>query len=324
MINENDLINPFERKDEVANVKIDQFLVNLQNEIQEASNEAQTAEQLARLKQVAERYNGSDALIDSRELVEIIKNQPEQLKIFTSFNGLDEIIGGFRPQQLIALGALSKSGKTQFCMELTSKQAEMNPTWFPFEEGAEELVRKFMERGEEPPKFYCPRSVHNKSLKFIELRILEAIAKYDSKIFYIDNLDWIQDAKGPDEERLIKETVQKIKDMARDWNITIVLIVHVKKLQDPTSAPHFNDIKGSSSIYQMADTTIMLWRETKKEDGELVVTSNVNVSVQLNRKTGKTGNVKFIFKDGHYSEYDWKRLDEEMEQAFNFNDKKLL
>jgi hypothetical protein len=53
MINENDLINPFERKDEVANVKIDQFLVNLQNEIQEASNEAQTAEQLARLKQVA-------------------------------------------------------------------------------------------------------------------------------------------------------------------------------------------------------------------------------------------------------------------------------
>jgi replicative DNA helicase len=318
MVQENDFNNPFEAERKEPEIKIDQFLVNLQNEIKEAHNEALEAEQLARLKQVAERYKGSDSLIDSRELVEMIKNQPEQLKIMTSFSSLDAIIGGFRPQQLICIAALSKTGKTAICMELTSKQAEYNPTWFPFEEGAEELVRKFLERGEEPPKFFCPKTIRKRTLKFIELKIIEAISKYDSKIVYIDNLDWIQDAHGPDEERLIRNTVQELKRMATEWNITIVIISHVKKLLNPTDQPHFNDIKGSSAVYQMADTTIMLWRETKKEDGELVVTSNVNVSVQLNRKTGKTGNVKFTYDAGHYTEFDWKHKDVELEKTFNF------
>jgi replicative DNA helicase len=202
-------------------------------------------------------------------------------------------------------------------MELTSNQREFNPVWFPFEEGAQELVEKFMDRGETPPVFFVPAKIHSRTIKFIEKKIIEAIAKYDSKIFYIDNLDWIVDPRSGEHERMIQFACMELKRMAVLWNVTIVLIAHVKKLMNPTDQPSYNDIKGSSAVYQISDTVIMMWRETKRESGELIITNNVNVSVQLNRKTGKTGNVKFKWQDGHYVEYDWARQDEELDALAN-------
>jgi replicative DNA helicase len=269
---------------------------------------------------LASRYAGEDMLIDSHQLVEIIKAQPEQLKIMSKLPTLDGLLAGFRPGQLVSVSAVAKSGKTSFCMDLTTSQAEHHPTWFPFEEGAEELISKFLDRGEQPPHFYVPKRMHTRTLKFIETKIIEAIAKFDSKIFYIDNLDWIVDPRSPDHERMIQHVCMELKRMAVDWNVCIVLIAHVRKLLNPTDQPHYNDIKGSSSVYQLADTVIMLWRETLKKDGELHITENVNLSVQLNRKTGKTGNVKLRFDNGHYREYDWKQDDDGFG---DFSEKKL-
>ena len=45
------------------------------------------------------------------------------------------------------------------------------------------------------------------------------------------------------------------------------------------------------------------------ENGQVVITDNVNVSVQANRRYGKTGNVKMIYKDGIFSEHEWKQED---------------
>ena len=70
--------------------------------------------------------------------------------------------------------------------------------------------------------------------------------------------------------------------------------------------PTLEDLKGSSSIGQEADTVIILWREMKREDGQVTITNNVNVSVQANRRTGKTGNVRMTYHDGHFTEGEWK------------------
>jgi hypothetical protein len=221
----------------------------------------------------------------------------------------------------VSISAVAKSGKTNFCMELTANQVDFNPVWFPFEEGAHELVEKFVDRGETPPMFFVPAKIHSRTLKFIELKIIEAKGKFDSKIFYIDNLDWIVDPRGQDHERMIQYACMELKRMAVLWNITVVLIAHVKKLMNPTDQPSYNDIKGSSAVYQISDTVIMMWRETKKEHGELIISNNVNVSVQLNRKTGKTGNVKFKWVDGHYEEYDWNTRDEDLDEFDKVNKK---
>ena len=81
--------------------------------------------------------------------------------------------------------------------------------------------------------------------------------------------------------------------------------------------PTLEDLKGSSSIGQEADTVILLWRETKREGGEVIITNNTNISVQANRRCGTTGNIKMIYENGHYFEKEWKKFgdyDEETEK----------
>lgn len=321
-ISEKDVLNPFENHKEDT-IPVDDFIMSLKKESEQLDDEIEKEERLTRLIDLASRFKGETKLISSLDYVELIKNQPPQSKIHTKFQGLDDLICGFRPGQLISISAVAKSGKTNFCMELTANQKEFNPVWFPFEEGAQELVEKFMDRGEEPPMFFVPAKIHSRTLKFIELKIIEAKGKFDSKIFYIDNLDWIVDPRSGEHERMIQYACMELKRMAVLWDVTIVLIAHVRKLLSPTDQPNYNDIKGSSAVYQISDTVIMMWRETKKENGELVISNNVNVSVQLNRKTGKTGNIKFQWSNGHYTEYDWNQLDDDMERDFS-QPKKLL
>ena len=88
-----------------------------------------------------------------------------------------------------------------------------------------------------------------------------------------------------------------------------VLLVHVTKDSKADKNPTFEDFAGSSAISKIADKAIIIWRETKRGDmGELDVTNNTNVSVQLNRQGG-VGTVKMVFDNGHYKEYDWVKED---------------
>jgi replicative DNA helicase len=76
-------------------------------------------------------------------------------------------------------------------------------------------------------------------------------------------------------------------------------------------SPTLEDLRDSSFIAQEADTVIMLWRKTKRDDdGELIITNETLVSVQANRRTGETGNVKMVFKNGRFFEEDWKHKEE--------------
>lgn len=81
--------------------------------------------------------------------------------------------------------------------------------------------------------------------------------------------------------------------------------------------PTLESLKGSSSIAQEADTVILLWRETKRVNGEVETTNKTNVSVQANRRAGTTGNVKMIFNNGHYLEEDWKNT-KDVDDDINF------
>jgi len=304
-----------------GNESIDVIIKELEKEIIIEKSE-HSNEQMSRLTEIAKRYSGEDRLVSSHDFLEGIKNQPQQLQMMTKFDSIDTLVRGFRPGQLISISAIAKSGKTTFCIELTINQKEYNPVWFPFEEGTEELLSKFIERNEEPPIFYTPAILRERTLEFIERKIIEAIAKHDSKIFYIDNLDWIVDPRSQSHDRETQYVCMELKRMCVQWGVCIVLIAHVKKLDTSTKQPDYNDIKGSSAVYQISDTVIMLWRETKRNDyGELEITNNINVSVQFNRKYGKTGNVKMLFDNGHYREYDWKVNDEGFG---DFSSKKLI
>ncbi len=281
-------------------IEIDKFLKNLENDIKTTQSGIEQSESLERLKGIAKKYEGDDEVIDSNYLVERMKLDAGEYKILSGWSQIDAILGGFRLSQLIVISALTKSGKTSFCMDLTRRMFTEHPMWLPFEEGGDELISKYIERKEEIPKFYLPKSNKVHDIQWVESRIIESIAKYDSKVVFIDHLDFIVPFTSTERhDLLVAKTMRDLKQMAKRWKVLIFLIAHLKQAKFDQQ-PDLESLRGSASIAQEADTVIMLWRQNKKEDGKIVIGNEVNVSIQANRRTGKTGNIGMIFNDGKF------------------------
>ena len=255
-----------------------------------------------------------DKLISFAEIAERIKTGPDELQIHTGWSEFDKLIRGFRQEQLVVVSALTKSGKTQWCMDLTSRIAEHNPVWFPFEESAEELIRKYLERGMEPPHGYTPNVMRGGELNWIDKKIGDAVRDYGSKVIFIDQLDFIVPLGGDNHALRVGEAMRALKGMAKKHKVCIFIICHLVKTKMDTT-PTMEDLKGSSSIGQEADTVILLWREAKREKGQMVITNNTIVSVQANRRHGTTGYVTMVFDGNRFVEQEW-RQEEKVEQEF--------
>lgn len=283
------------------------FVVGKAKEDAEKRNPITPAQE--RLKAAMAIYTGDDKLISSLELAEEMKTRPEEPKIMTGYGSLDTILKGFRAKQLVVVSAATKSGKTSFCIELTTRMRAENPLWLPFEEGAEELIQKFLDRGEEPPLFYTPQTMQGNTLLWVEKKIIEAKVKYDSKIVFIDHLHFIVPMSGDRHDLAIGQAMRELKRMAKTWDVVVVLIAHLKKTRMDVS-PTLEDLRDSSFVAQEADTVLTLYREAhRNNDGDMEVSNKVSVSVLANRRTGKTGIVKMVYNDGKFTEEEWKRDD---------------
>lgn len=285
--------------------ELTRFLGDLDAEVEKIKNEAQRAAAKKRLEDAMRVYSGDDELISSLDILKKIQTEPPEEKFLTGIKKLDDILQGFRRNQLIVLAAPTKSGKTQFTVELASRLKETNPVMIPFEESAEEIVRKFNDRKEKPPLFYTPKSITGNTLTWIEKKIIEGKVKYNSVLFFIDHLHFIVPFTSDRLDTRIGQTMRELKTIAKNHNVIIVLVAHLKKT-DMQVSPTLEDLRDSSFVAQEADTVMMMWRQAKREGGQMHITNNTSVSVQANRRTGTTGNVKLTFKDGHYIEYDWK------------------
>ncbi len=291
-------------------MEVKAFIADLEKDIRKTSDALLREEQMLRLQEVAKAYDGEDRLVSSFDIVEKMKNRPEEQKLMSGYAGLDDILGGFRKKQLVVVSAATKSGKTSFCIEITSRLKNEAPMWLPFEEGAEELIQKFLERGEQPPYFYTPDAMTGNTLEWVEKKIIEAKAKFNTKIIFIDHLHFIVPFTAERQDLAIGKAMRELKRMAKQWDIVVVLIAHLKKTKVDV-APTLEDLRDSSFVAQEADTVIMLYRETRKVKGDVVTNNNVNVSVQANRRTGKTGNVKMVFSEGKFLEVDWGHDEED-------------
>ncbi len=285
-------------------MNIDHILQNLEKEMASVKADKASTERLDRLKDIARKYQGDDEVISFADIAARKKANPDELKILTGWEKFDSIIKGFRLKQLVTVSALTKSGKTTWLMDLTLRIKDQNTLWLPFEESASELVDKFLDRNETPPHAYSPGTMSKNHLEWIESKIVESIAKHDTKVVIIDQIDFIVPYGGDNRADRIGTVMQTLKNIAKKWNVCIFLICHMSKARMDTE-PTLEDLRGSSSIAQTSDTVIMLWRQMKREHGKVVITGNTNVSVQANRRHGTTGNVEMIFENGHYREHSW-------------------
>lgn len=294
-------------------MRYDQIIKRLEGEVL-AAKDADAEKRLQILKNFAKEYAGEDKNVSFEEIAERFRTEKEEEKLLSGWSDLDNILKGFRLQQLVVISALTKSGKTSWCMDLTSRLKAYNPLWLPFEESAEELLRKFDERGHELPHGYTPSVMRGGELDWVEAKIIEAVVKFDTKVVFIDQLDFIVPIGGDNHALRVGETMRALKNMAKKWNVCIFIICHLVKTKMDTQ-PTMEDLKGSSSIGQEADTVILLWREMKREKGEVIITNNVICSVQANRRHGSTGNVTMTYDNGKFIEQEW-REDRRVESEF--------
>ena len=281
------------------------FMDGLTKDIASIKDQSEQNEAKARLEKAMLVYTGVDELISSLDILERIKTQPEEEKFMTGIVALDNILKGFRKNQLIVLAAPTKSGKSQMTIELSVRMPQMKAVFIPFEESAEELVRKFHDRGEVPPLFYTPKAITGSTVAWIEKKVVEGIVKFNSKLFFIDHLHFIVPFSSDRLDTRIGQVMRDLKRIAKEHEVVIVIVAHLKKT-NVTVSPTLEDLRDSSFIAQEADTVLMMWRNSRRNsEGVMETTNQTILSVQANRRTGNTGNVKLIFKDGRYFEEDW-------------------
>lgn len=290
---------------------IEKLIASLGKEIEKTKSDGAREAQMLRLQDVAATYAGEDRVAHTTEILAEMKKKGEERFVPTGYKGLDSILKGFSPTQLIVVSAATKSGKTTFCMELTHRMKEENPLWLSFEEGIDELLNKFIETHGVAPHIYAPLQMKGNTLEWVEKKIVESKVKFNTKLVFIDHLHFIVPFTSERQDLAIGKAMRELKRMAREWGVVIVLIAHIKKARVDRS-PTLDDLRDSSFVGQEADTVIMLYRNAQRDDeGDMVVTNHVNVAVLANRRWGKTGNVKMVFDAGKFLEQEWKRSEVE-------------
>jgi len=279
-------------------MRVEDLIKSIQEEQKQAKTEIYSKDGLMRLQEVAENYNGEYKLVWSDELVKEIKDRPKAIIHTTGIPKFDEIIGGFKEQQLITLSGSTGHGKTSIGLFLANQMESLSPVVIPLEQSNEELITQLLENEYRIPKFLSPRyNTDRVSVDWIEQRVIEGIAKFNTKLVIVDHLGYIKTPDSMQRENLAfrtGENMRALKNIAKRWNVIIFLLVHISQ-HDEGKPPSIEDIKNSSDISQESDIVMTVWVKNSLKNKVRIYEDKSMLSVLKNRRTGKRGNVGLIF-----------------------------
>ena len=286
-------------------MNIDELITRIKKDQDNIKESINSDEGMARLKQVAAEYSGEFKLIWSHDTLEEIKNRPKKISHNTGLKELDDLTGGLREQQLVGIGAQSGHGKTAFGLWLLKQYEQLNPVLLPLEQSSEELIEQRLSNNQFIPNYLAPkRHAAHVNPDWIEERIVEAIAKHNSKLIMLDHMGYIEagdDYRRENEHLRIEKKLQSLKHLAIKWDVVIVILIQLQQMEEQET-PQLRDLKGSSAIRQECDKILFLWRNNAKKGKARAYDKKVLVSLQKNRQTGLNGNIgtQFDFKTGNY------------------------
>ena len=280
-------------------------LSNLNKEITFLDDEISDDKELANTIRGFQTYNKDDKVVSSDDILKKIKNDGSnvQNKYFTGIPSLDEIIGGFREGQLVVLSAPTGQGKTMFLQDITRTfySNKINCLWFSYEVAHQEFFERF---GDNIPVFYLPLKIIQSKTEWLYQRILEGIAKFNTKIIFVDHLHFLVEmqllSQATNISLLIGMLMRELKKIAIKTKTVIFLVSHLRKLQ-LDKLPSIDDLRDSSFVAQESDIVMIMWRNKEKGGGFL---NEATLIVDKNRRTGKTGKIQLIFENGRFSQID--------------------
>lgn len=235
-------------------------------------------------------YRGEDEVISFKDKQKKLTERAiPQLTIMSKIPTLDKYVEGFDAGDLIVISGKTKHGKTLLAQTLTKSFSDQGKRslWFSYEVIPEKFLRSFPEL----PDAYLPDHLISNALAWIEDKVIEAKIKHDITVVFIDHLHFlIQLAQSRNVPLEIGAVVRGLKKISISHAIIIFLICHTEKVGEG-KRPRAANVRDSGLIVAEADTTLLLWRLTKRseETGEYEYTNQAKISVDLCRKTGVMG-----------------------------------
>lgn len=184
--------------------------------------------------------------------------------------------------QLVVLSGVTNGGKTSVSLNILRELSEKGiPSLImPFERGVYSVGRRFLQilfnKSQEDMQFTSKEewarlipTVLGRPVYFAvpdRFKISETIARakrlFGVKLVIIDHLDYVIRNQSGNRENAIADTMQSLKRLAEELAIIIVVVTHVRKLDDPGShthrKPNLDDLKGSSSLKQDPEVVAMV------------------------------------------------------------------
>lgn len=215
----------------------------------------------------------------------------------------------FIPEQLYLLSASTHIGKTTFALNLACNVANQGRRvlFASLEQGVFIYPRiASMNGGKIPGSLHVYSSDELVQVDRI-VTICSKPERYD--LLIIDHLHFIaKGGKGKTED--IDEMVAKIQNMAKKLQIPVLLIAHVRKLNEDRE-PNMDDLRDSSSLAQVPSVVMFLYRKKNEQDdiqaGKNILQDNGALIIHKNRIKGITGARRFVLdKDGHFDFTDYQ------------------
>ena len=265
-----------------------------------------------------------------------IQSLTSKTAVMTSFDDLDQLLGGLQPSDLVILAARPSLGKSALAINITINAAKRNSTVgiFSLEMSREQLALRMLASEARVDAHRLRLGLYTEAE---EHRVIDAVGSLSELPVYVDDsplqgivemrskarrlflehsldmlvVDYLQlvQGLGRSENRVqaITNITQSLKGLARDLNIPVLTVSQLSRAieQRPSHRPLLSDLRDSGSIEQDADVVMFIHREdmyTTEEEWERrspdrPYPKNIAEIIVAKHRHGPTGNIKLIFRD---------------------------
>ena len=224
----------------------------------------------------------------------------------TGFKELDKYMK-FLPEQLYLVSAATHVGKTTMVLNMCARIAKTGKKvlFVSLEQGIFVVPRvKTMLNGMFPRDLQIMTTDDMASPEGI-IEIVENM-KERPELIAIDHLHFFK-RNGNGITQDIDETIIKIQNMAKKLKVPVIIIAHMRKLND-NKVPGMDDLRDSSSLSQVPAVVMLLWRDINDEDNiqNSYLSPFGSLFIAKNRVQGRTGVLPFKLKESGAFTFDWR------------------
>lgn len=235
----------------------------------------------------------------------------------TGFTGLDGMIGGVRPGQLVVIGARPAMGKSAFALNILDNVASTGTPCglVSLEMSTQELSERLLARrarvGLHELEFPTPATKHalaeaaavierlplildesSRGLEDVVSSIRTMRRKHKTEVVAIDYLQLVRppDARAPREQQ-VAAISRRLKEIAVEQQIGVVALCQLNRMVEgrDVKTPRLSDIRDSGSVEQDADVVLFIHRPGYYD--QQVADDRAQIIVAKQRQ-GATGSVE--------------------------------